>query len=251
MDSGWLAAVIDVLKIRPTMDDVAEFLTLGAFRAFRARSCAVVSVDYRARLALVGSFGLEGAEASRYESLTVWDPHPLATAIREGTPQVTFRAAGLEAREAPSQQRPPCAAMPITAPARVYGAIWITFDVSEAPCGDCLRLLRHVADLMALSWSVVPAPPTAGSGPLSHLSVTSRQAAILQLLDEGLTNSAIARRIGFSESTVRQELMSLFRSLGVHHRGDAVRRAREAGLLDTAPDPEGMSATREADAISA
>ena len=64
--------------------------------------------------------------------------------------------------------------------------------------------------------------------------ITPRQRIILELISEGLTNTSIARRIGFSESLVRHEIMAIFKILGCRTRSDAVTAARGSGLLPVA-----------------
>jgi DNA-binding NarL/FixJ family response regulator len=61
--------------------------------------------------------------------------------------------------------------------------------------------------------------------------LTPRQLRILHLLAEGMTNPQIAARIGFSDSTVRQETMAIYRFLNADGRRDAVHIAGLRGLL--------------------
>jgi DNA-binding NarL/FixJ family response regulator len=51
-------------------------------------------------------------------------------------------------------------------------------------------------------------------------------------MSAGLSNKAIAQRIGYSESTVRHESMAIYRILGVPDRRTACLVARTRGLLD-------------------
>ncbi len=48
----------------------------------------------------------------------------------------------------------------------------------------------------------------------------------LQLACAGRTNAQIAHVVGFSESTIRQETMAFYRTLGVDGRGQAAAMAR-------------------------
>ena len=67
--------------------------------------------------------------------------------------------------------------------------------------------------------------------------LTARQIRILHLLAEGMTNPQIAARIGFSDSTVRQETMAIYRFIGADCRRDAVHIAGLRGLLSEEPRP--------------
>ncbi len=66
------------------------------------------------------------------------------------------------------------------------------------------------------------------SRPFPELS--QRESEILDLLARGLTNADIARRLFLSEKTIRNHVSNIFGKLEVHERGQAVARARDAGL---------------------
>ena len=65
----------------------------------------------------------------------------------------------------------------------------------------------------------------------ANIELTARQAEILGLLSEGLTNKAIATRIHLSEFTVRGHIQSIFSLLGVNSRYQAIVAARRLGLV--------------------
>lgn len=52
--------------------------------------------------------------------------------------------------------------------------------------------------------------------------LTSAEAALLELVAEGLDNRAIAERLGKSVKTVRNQLSVIFSKLGVHSRSQAI-----------------------------
>ena len=67
--------------------------------------------------------------------------------------------------------------------------------------------------------------------PVTKRDLTKRQYEVLALLSEEMTYDQIASRIGYSHSTVREELMQIYRLLGVHSRREAVREAIQRGIL--------------------
>jgi DNA-binding NarL/FixJ family response regulator len=69
-----------------------------------------------------------------------------------------------------------------------------------------------------------PAPPPA-------FQVTPRQMDVLRLLADGASNKAIAAALGLSEKTVKAHLASLFRTLSVGNRTQAIAVARTHGIL--------------------
>lgn len=62
-------------------------------------------------------------------------------------------------------------------------------------------------------------------------SLTARQLDVLLMLDQGLTNRDIALQLGLSEKTVKNHITMLFNALGASNRLQAIRKARDAGLL--------------------
>jgi len=61
--------------------------------------------------------------------------------------------------------------------------------------------------------------------------LTPREIDVLELLAEGLTNKAIAVRLGISDQTVKFHVASIYGKLGATNRTDAVRRAVRRGLI--------------------
>ena len=61
-------------------------------------------------------------------------------------------------------------------------------------------------------------------------NLTARQAEVLRLLADGLTNKEIAARLYLSPGTVERHLATIYRKLGLGGRVDATRYAVEHGL---------------------
>ena len=58
--------------------------------------------------------------------------------------------------------------------------------------------------------------------------LSNRQREILELVDEGLTNAQIAKRLFLTESTVKQHLRAAYKALGVKNRTEAARLLRSS-----------------------
>jgi DNA-binding NarL/FixJ family response regulator len=61
--------------------------------------------------------------------------------------------------------------------------------------------------------------------------LTPREAQVLELVADGLSNKEIAARLGVSDETVKFHLASVLGKLGASNRTDAVRRAIRRGLV--------------------
>ena len=105
---------------------------------------------------------------------------------------------------------------------------------------DDLMLARHIQQsLMTVDHQIsVLARASAEHGvaaPAADFQLTGRESAALQLLAEGLTTRASARRLGCAPRTVEKHLERCFRKLGVRDRVNAVRVATQAGLVAHSP----------------
>lgn len=64
--------------------------------------------------------------------------------------------------------------------------------------------------------------------------LTDRELEILALVAKGLSNSAIAARLGVGDKRVRNCISDIYAKLHVRDRGGAIIKAREAGLAEAA-----------------
>lgn len=62
-------------------------------------------------------------------------------------------------------------------------------------------------------------------------ALTPREIEVLELVAEGLSNKAVAGRLGISDQTVKFHVASISGKLGAVNRTDAVRRAVRRGLV--------------------
>lgn len=74
-------------------------------------------------------------------------------------------------------------------------------------------------------------------------TLTFAENAICRLLLQGASNKAIARMLGKSETTVRNQLHMVFRKLGVNTRTSAAVRLKDLGLPDVGPGQARKRAT--------
>ena len=72
--------------------------------------------------------------------------------------------------------------------------------------------------------------PTPDRLPPPFDRLTERELTIVRHLVRESTNAAIARRVGVSEKTIRNQLSAIFTKLGVSDRTQAALRARDAHL---------------------
>ncbi|MBP8919668.1 MAG: response regulator transcription factor [Micropruina sp.] len=92
-------------------------------------------------------------------------------------------------------------------------------------------LVRAVQDLAAGRPVLTTQALAALAGRQTETALSAREAEVLRLVAEGLTNGAIARRLLISESTVKTHLLHVYAKLEVADRASAVRVAWERDLV--------------------
>lgn len=104
----------------------------------------------------------------------------------------------------------------------------------DAGLGEIDAALRAVAEgLIVRSSRVRPFGFSAVQEAEARTLLTPREAQILDAIADGLTNKAIARRLGISLHTVKFHVESVFRKLEARTRTEAVAKALERRREDT------------------
>jgi DNA-binding NarL/FixJ family response regulator len=110
--------------------------------------------------------------------------------------------------------------------------------LSGPPSGSWFESERLTAllDVLAVwtasltSVSAVGVPRRAAGSRPRPAVLSDRQRAIVELVGDGLTNAQVAARVGFSESTVKQEVSALCEAFGASGRRDLARLVFLAGV---------------------
>jgi DNA-binding CsgD family transcriptional regulator len=125
--------------------------------------------------------------------------------------------------------------LPVISRGRTVGTVTITFTAGVDQTWGLYERLNTFAQslapwLLLLETQEMSKPEQLKPGRRGKLFVSPREAQILRLVNEGRTNPEIAGDLGYSEATIRADLLRLSKLLDVHGRHDVVRRARELGL---------------------
>jgi DNA-binding NarL/FixJ family response regulator len=110
-------------------------------------------------------------------------------------------------------------------------------DQLETSPLDVVAVFPSIADARAAgvhadAMLLVPPPAEPGDDELLQVEgLTPREIDVLEGIAEGLSNKAIAERLGISDQTVKFHVASINGKLGASNRTDAVRRAVRRGLV--------------------
>jgi DNA-binding CsgD family transcriptional regulator len=193
-----------------------------------------------AGIVLVGQHGLTDEEGARYTHVSPDFPLPASEAVHHVLP-FTRTLAEMAELFPVLRIRPELAGdasqlhFPITITGLTVGAVLVTVDHPFRWDPTSWHAALAIQALLGLYvrtterlWS--PLRPRNPEFAIVQ-GLTDRQVAILQLVDLGRSTSAIATRLGFSESTIKQDIRRAVIALDTADRRQAVARARELGLL--------------------
>lgn len=99
-------------------------------------------------------------------------------------------------------------------------AIAIVFTLTGAYAGHRLTRTKRPADVFARNEAA-----------LAELGLSTREVQVLELLAEGHTNQKMAARLHVSQNTIKTHLKNVYAKLSVSRRTQAVKKARDLGLL--------------------
>ena len=116
---------------------------------------------------------------------------------------------------------------------------WLDYQrLARMHSGDIYLFLVALAFLglgIFLGLRVFAAPPPApfdgNPKALAALGLSERELEVLQELAAGHANKEIAARLHVSPNTVKTHVSRVFEKLGAKRRTDAIRRARELGIV--------------------
>lgn len=244
--SAGLPQFLRFLANLPAPDNVARALLLGPMSTLDTGAVSITQVRGEA-LELNGTYGYTPGEVDGYWRVPLSVPTPFSRCVREAEvvideiEEVTTRFEALQVDEGMWQGFMDrfgvgqVISAPIVFQGTVIGAFggitrskrrWTSLDFA---------LLDGISSALGL-WMTHPDTPTTRTDRLLRrdegiLHVTQRQQQILRLVEIGKSNTAIALALGYSVSTIKQELQRVMRNMGVSDRVDAAARARSLGLL--------------------
>jgi DNA-binding NarL/FixJ family response regulator len=102
-------------------------------------------------------------------------------------------------------------------------------DVRDGAAGLSPRIQARLIERLAVPRAAAPAVPAAQGSTLPD-GLTVREAEVLGLIAEGLSNAEIAARLFVSMATVKTHINNLFAKTGVRDRAQAVGYAYRHGL---------------------
>lgn len=114
------------------------------------------------------------------------------------------------------------------------GALGIMSKIQVQPNPELISFISAIGGMVGLYLSRISqgrfAQVVRGDQGMNGEYLSPRQMRILDLMAQSFTNPQIAKELGFSESTVRQETMRIYQILQVSGRKEAIQEARRRNI---------------------
>jgi len=251
VDDGLIGLLqfIRFMATRPDSVSVVDALMFGPLARFGARACHLYRYEEPGQLVLYGNRGHEDALMDRSRVSPLVSRTPMTEAFLNNA--ITVMSLGEMLRSYPDvrigddgrwqryadDEDDMLVSAAISMNGVAVGAYTVFLPVEyQLRADDCILFeglgallglwMTHDAQVRVLRPMEFPFAEDDTSPTL-----TERQATILGLIGAGRSVSAISRALGFSQSTIRQELRRSMRRLHAVDRHDAVERARGLGYL--------------------
>jgi two-component system, NarL family, nitrate/nitrite response regulator NarL len=147
--------------------------------------------------------------------------------LTDDTPDVELCDLDRSSAPLPKESEAPVVALTKGSPSGTSAGV-LTPDATADQLDAALRAVA--AGLLVRSPAM---PETRGFAPAEDMPLlTPREREILALISEGLSNKAMARRLGISVHTVKFHLEALFAKLDATSRAEAVAKGLRGGVIE-------------------
>ena len=211
---------------RPSLDELVHFLTARTLQPWGAERAFIARVDRDGVFRDISFFGFQFENSTGWDEIHISDRVPMADAARSGSIVVANEEHITKVYKALVDRRSSRIGrsiidVPILKGGVSIGVMGIVFEGDTPTDESFLPFLRSLASciVFAIDDSRRKMPIQRNAGP--QIELTERQKQILVMMSQGLTNAAIAIRLGFSESLIRQETVKIYRNLNVKNRHEA------------------------------
>jgi DNA-binding CsgD family transcriptional regulator len=245
-----LPGFLDLLSSGPHPDEVAAALARGPLQPY-APATTFIAVSVEANLCGIGTYGFPRDFHARYQVFPIEYDWPASRAVtRNEVVDVSVRdifdhyptlAIDRELWQPIFANLDGNAGRLVAVPITVQGCVDGVYGFISLVDGDLglsdANFLLGTAKAVGLWLRTIKESPqgwTANGHQTGELPLVlhERQQRILRLVEEGRSNSAIARMLAVSVSTVKLDLNRAMRMLRTSDRRASAQLARELGLLD-------------------
>ena len=219
---------------------LSQYLILKTLTPLSANQIFLSQLHPDGMVRPIDSFGFSEEQMQGWKEFPLSEKLPISDSIRND--QLVW----LADREDWEREYPELSKYPGDHPTKTF--IAISVDIHGAPAGalgimsrsqvhptpELISFVAAIGGLIGLYLSRVSqgrfAQIVRGNEGVNGEFLSPRQMRILDLMAQSFTNPQIAKELGFSESTVRQETMRIYQILQVSGRKEAIKEAQRRNI---------------------
>jgi len=243
LDANLGRSLLQAFAVSKTGDNFCKHLVHRALHAIGVIGALICTVSESTQLTWTGCYGVF-ARNTRGQVLNVWDHSLLTTAIISGKPQSSqrgsaeFTASSSIFNDTAGES---FLAIPFSSNSKHVGAIGLVFNapLTQTTIGqtefEMLQLAAEIAvDFYTGRRYLEDSEPRWQHNSPDFLTLdqlSERQLKVLVAIGKGMTNREIGVLLNLSESSIKQESSRIFKVLGAKSRYQAVKLARQQGVI--------------------
>ena len=207
-------------------NEIARFLVLNSFRIDGALSIYIGELTESGAISPLGLFGWSPQELETFTEVPFNVRLPICDSIREN--EIIVVTNGLAFYEQYPLMQGLKLSQPwitgVAIPVYPLGGLIVTFATTIQMTEPMKLFFTAIGSLLGLHASRLPGVMTTVGNEiereinLSPMALTNRQSVIAELLEKGFSNAQIGVKLGYSESLIRQETVTVYRKRGVNGR---------------------------------
>ena len=195
-------------------------------------------INSQAEFQLLSEYGYDGKASQFFEHYSIWQDSPFTQSIRSRSTvsiKITdeVRARFSIVNSIPALQYPDVTtiALPLIYRLGTIGSIGFTFKEYPRELLDDQSFWDGFGSICTFYLVNSRLVERYSRGIIPSTDLTPRQLKIVHCFKDGLTVDQIAEHLRFSHSTIRQEIMRIYKKLGVKDRKSAIEIAHERKII--------------------
>lgn len=199
---------------------------MDSFQSDGALSICISELIQSGSISPLGMFGLNQLECEAFTDVPINSRLPICDSIRKNEILVVTNDVAFY------EQYPLMLGVKfsqpwitgVALPCYPMGGLVLTFATTFTMTDSMKLFFTAIGSLLGLYASRLPDVLTKidneidGDSNLAPTALTNRQLVIAELLEKGFSNAQIGLKLGYSESLIRQETVTIYRKLGVNGR---------------------------------
>ena len=229
MHIGLLALFVDFLKNPSlTYSETCSFLVHNIFVIHKFDASLISHVSKSGLIDITGSFGVSVDKLSSWNNIDPNTNHPLTKTLNENNPTLIRTLPKWPKEYSPGpylnidENFKTFLCFPIARHNSLFGALSLFSTEIPKLSSQDIEFYSIIANMVVLRFEPQEDSKHANSSASSQYksSLNEREIAIFDLIKQSKTNAEIAKVLGYSESTIRQDTIKIYRKLGISGRQD-------------------------------